>query len=124
MAEHNELGKSGEDAAIEYLEQKGYRILQRNWRKGHYELDIVASDGEELVIVEVKTRTVNYYGDPLESLSKQQMNRIIHAADYFVKRFDIDLPVRFDIISMLGNAPYFDIDHIEDAFYPQLFTYK
>ena len=55
MAEHNELGKAGENAAVAYLEEHGYLIRHRNWRKGHFELDIVAAKENELVIVEVKT---------------------------------------------------------------------
>ena len=58
MAIHNILGKAGEDAAAKYLEQNGYTIRDRNWRKNHLELDIVADKDKELIIVEVKTRCV------------------------------------------------------------------
>ena len=59
MAKHNDLGKAGENAAVAYLEQKGYLIRDRNWRKGHFELDIVAAKDNELIVVEVKTRSNN-----------------------------------------------------------------
>ena len=124
MAEHNELGKSGEDFAVEYLEKKGYQILHRNWRKGNYEIDIVACTEEEIIFIEVKTRFNNTYSDPEDAVTNKKINHIISAAGLYIKWFDIDLSARFDIISILGNAPYFEIDHIEDAFYPPVKTYR
>ena len=67
MAIHNILGKAGEDAAAKYLEQNGYTIRDRNWRKNHLELDIVADKDKELIIVEVKTRSNTDYIEPQES---------------------------------------------------------
>ena len=123
MAEHNQTGKDGEITAIEYLKSKGYQILHTNWRKGRYELDIVAKTKDELVIIEVKTRS----GIPLETpemaVDKRKINHIVFAADLYIKVFDIDLPARFDIISITGYHPNYIIDHIEDAFYPPLKTY-
>ena len=124
MAEHNQVGKDGEIAAIKFLENKGYQILHTNWRKGRYELDIVAKTDDELVILEVKTRT----GTPLETpeiaVDNRKINNIIWATDLYIKIFDIDLSVRFDIISITGYPPNYIIDHIEDAFYPPLKTYR
>lgn len=124
MAEHNQTGKDGEAAAVEYLRDKGYQILHVNWRKGRYELDIVAKTDEELVVVEVKTRS----GIPLETpecaVDSTKMNHIIFAADLYIKIFDIEWPVRFDIISVTGYSPNYIIDHIEDAFYPPMRTYR
>ena len=124
MAEHNQVGKDGETTAIEYLKTKGYQILHTNWRKGRYELDIVAKTSDELIIVEVKTRL----GIPLEmpelAVDKQKINRIVFAADLYVKMFDIDLPARFDIISIIGYPPNYIIEHFEDAFYPPVKTYS
>jgi len=118
MAEHNLLGKEGETAAIAYLKEKGYSILHTNWRKGSYELDIVAKTADELVIIEVKTRSAGSIMNPEDAVTNQKINRIIYATDFYIKYFDIDLPARFDIISIIGNPPNFGIDHIEDAFYP------
>jgi len=118
MAEHNVLGKDGETAAVEYLKEKGYTILHTNWRKGSYELDIVAKTADELVIIEVKTRSAGSIMNPEDAVNNQKINRIISATDFYIKYFDIDLPARFDIISVIGNQQNFDIDHIEDAFYP------
>ncbi|MDR3266382.1 MAG: YraN family protein [Tannerella sp.] len=124
MAQHNELGKSGEDAAVEYLQGQGYKILHRNWRRGSYEIDIVASTEEELVIIEVKTRSNTSYSDPEDAVTNRKISHIVSAADLYIKIFDVDLPARFDIISVIGHAPPFEIDHIEDAFYPPVNTYR
>lgn len=118
MAEHNNLGKEGESAAISYLLQNGYQILHTNWRLGHLELDIVACTPEELVVIEVKTRSSGTIQDPEDAVNNQKIRYIVSATDAYVRIFDIDLPPRFDIISVLGNGPHFEIDHIEDAFYP------
>ena len=118
MAEHNVLGKDGETAAVAYLEKKGYRIMHTNWRLGSYELDIIAQTADELVIIEVKTRSAGSITNPEDAVTNQKIKRIIAATDFYIKYFDIDLPARFDIISILGNPPNFEIDHIEDAFYP------
>ncbi|GHT50257.1 UPF0102 protein [Bacteroidia bacterium] len=123
MAQHNELGKAGETAAIEYLEAKGYQIRHINWHRGHLELDIIAQTDDELVIVEVKTRS----GDwelPEDAVNNTKIRRIISATDYYIKYFNIDLPVRFDIIAVIGKQPDFTIEHIEDAFYPPVNTYR
>ena len=118
MAEHNELGKDGELAAVAYLKENGYEILHTNWRKGRFELDIVAKTEEELVIVEVKTRSEGSIVDPEDAVTNSKIRNIISAADVYIKLFDIDLPARFDVISVIGKNPHFEIDHIEDAFYP------
>lgn len=124
MAEHNVLGKTGEDAAVEYLESQGYQILHRNWHRGNYEIDIIARIDDELVFIEVKTRSNNFYSDPEDAVTNRKINHIISAADMYIKFFNIDLSIRFDIISIIGNTPPFEIDHIEDAFYPPVKTYR
>jgi len=118
MAEHNILGKDGEVAAVEYLKERGYQILQTNWRLGSYELDIIAKTEDELVIIEVKTRSGVSITNPEDAINNQKIKHIISATDYYIKFFDVDLPARFDIISVIGSPPNFEIDHIEDAFYP------
>lgn len=120
MAIHNELGKGGEDEAVRFLEEQGYRIRHRNWRSGRKELDIVAEDGNELVIVEVRTRRNNQFGTPEESINGQKIRRIVSSADAYVRKFAIDSPVRFDIISLIGEQSPWSIEHIKDAFYPPI----
>lgn len=121
MAEHNDLGKMGEDRAVNYLISNGYVIRHRNWRKGHLELDIVAAKDNELIVVEVKTRKDTQFGLPQDAVNQQKIKRTVRAADTYIKLFQIDAPVRFDIITVVGNELKCRIDHIKDAFYPPLF---
>lgn len=120
MAAHNELGKEGEDEAVRFLEGLGYRIRHRNWRSGKKELDIVAEHQGELVIVEVRTRRDRKFGTPEESINGVKVRRIVSSADAYVRKFGIDMPVRFDIISLTGAEAPLAIEHITDAFYPPI----
>ena len=117
MAIHNTLGTEGERKAVDFLKKKGYRILDTNWRKGRYELDIVAEYAGELIIVEVKTRSKNSLILPEEAVDRKKIRHIVAAADRYVKASNRDLPVRFDIIAITGD----DIEHLEEAFYPPIF---
>lgn len=122
MAAHNELGKKGEDLAAAHLLSEGYVIRHRNWRCGHKELDIVAEKDGMLVVVEVKTRTDTLYGNPEEAVSTGKIRRIVSSTDAYLRKFAIDLPVRFDVITIVadeGGSPV--LNHIPDAFYPPLF---
>lgn len=121
MAKHNELGKKGEDAAVGYLEKKGYSIRHRNWRNKHLELDIVAATENELVVVEVKTRSNTEFAEPEDAVDLPKIRRTVRAADTYIKLFQIDVPVRFDIITVVGENENFKIEHIEEAFFPPLF---
>ena len=121
MAKHNELGKAGENAAVAYLEQQGYIIRDRNWRKGHFELDIVAAKENELVVVEVKTRSNTQFAEPEDAVDLPKIRRTVRATDTYMRFFQIDVPVRFDIITVVGGDGDFQIEHIKEAFYPPLF---
>ncbi len=113
-----EIGRAGEAVAREYLEQRGYRVLHINWRSGHYELDIVARRLEWLVVVEVKTRDRHRILEPEDAVDAAKIRRTVAAADAYVQTFDIDLPVRFDILSLIKRSDgSYRIEHIEDAFY-------
>lgn len=116
MAQHNTLGKNGEDMACQFLKDKGYEILERNWRWRKLELDIIARKDDCLIIAEIRTRSTNLYGEPEYTISDQKIRRIINAADVYIKKNLIDLNVRFDIISITGHDGDFRIKHIEDAF--------
>lgn len=118
MAKHNELGKEGENAAAEYLMSKGYSIRHRNWHSGKRELDIVAQKDGELIVVEVKTRRNEEFGKPEEAITDRKIRNIIISTETYIKRFEIDLPVRFDIITVTGTEPPFHIEHIQEAFLP------
>jgi putative endonuclease len=122
MAEHNELGKKGEEIALEHLRKLGYLILERNWRAGHHELDIIARDKEFLVIVEVKSRQNSNFAEPEEAVGRDKQNSLIRAANAYIYKHNINLETRFDIISIVHNAKETRINHIKDAFYPRLRT--
>lgn len=120
MAAHNELGKEGEETATAYLIEKGYTIRHRNWRCGKKELDIVAEYQHELVVIEVKTRKDKRFGNPEEAVTNTKIRRIVASTDAYIRKFSVDLPVRFDVITLVGEKAPFDIEHIEEAFYPPI----
>jgi putative endonuclease len=117
MAEHNETGTKGEELAANFLQEKGYDILETNWRFKNLEADIIAIFKNTLVIVEVKTRSNNYFGEPEVFVNKQKQRNLVKAANEYVQKYNLDYDVRFDIISIVikGNPPI--VNHIEDAFY-------
>lgn len=117
MARQNDMGRRGEMAAKLFLERRGYHVMHTNWHWHHYELDIIATKDDELVVVEVKTRSKDFLLSPEEAVDSKKIRRIVAAADAYVRRFNIDLPVRFDIISVVANGDDLKFDHIEDAFY-------
>ncbi|MEZ4721961.1 MAG: YraN family protein [Flavobacteriales bacterium] len=119
MASHNELGEKGEELAVQHLIKSGYQIRERNWRYGKEEIDIIATIGDELAIVEVKTRNSDFFGEPQEFVSKAKQNHMIRAANAYVEKHDIDLEVRFDVIGIIINSKGTKIDHIEGAFQPR-----
>ena len=108
MATHNELGEWGEEIAVRFLEQKGYVILDRDWKSGHRDIDIIAQD---------KTRRNKTFAEPEMAVNYQKIKNLQLAANHYIKYHHINLDVRFDIVSVvgtMGNMP--EIDHIEDAF--------
>ncbi|MDD2437526.1 MAG: YraN family protein [Massilibacteroides sp.] len=117
MAEHNKTGKEGEQEAVAWLKKQGYRIIQTNWRWHHYELDILATNEEELVVVEVKTRSENYLLPPEKAVNKGKIKRLVSAADAYIRYHMLDIPVRFDVIIVIKKKNEYQIEHIEEAFY-------
>lgn len=121
MAVHNELGKWGEELAADYLERKGMRILERNWRSGHRDIDIIARTVQEIVFVEVKTRRTANFGDPWEAVDWRKQKNLLAAINHYVRSRCIDLRIRFDIISIVMTDPdHPQIQHLEDV---QLLSY-
>ena len=118
MAKHNELGKHGEELAVQYLTEKGYEILECNWRNIHKEIDIIAKKDNVLVVVEVKTRQSEEYGEPDIAVTRQKQTRLISAANAYLFQSKLDINTRFDIISIVMKDGKPLIDHIEDAFLP------
>ena len=119
MAEHNDTGKKGEEIAARFLENKGFTILETNWRFKNLEADIIARVANTLVVAEVKTRKSNYFGEPESFVTKQKQKNLIKAANEYILRNNLDLEVRFDIVSVVLNDST-AVKHIEDAFYPLL----
>jgi len=116
MAAHNELGKRGEELAAQYLREKGYRILETNWWFGRNELDLIAREGNILVVAEVKTRHTNAVAEPSMAVKREKQRAIIRSANAFVKIRKWNIAVRLDIISILINDQQEEITHIPDAF--------
>lgn len=120
MAQHNITGLQGEDRAAQYLLDKGYHIVARNWHnRGRKELDIVAVDGDTMVFVEVKTRRANSLTSPLEAINAAKIHRLALAAHSFIRINHITMNVRFDVIGITGAL----IEHIENAFFPPAVYY-
>ena len=105
---------------MRYLTEKGYCILQRNWRRGRNELDIIATKDGQLVFVEVKTRRNETYGHAEDAVNDRKIRTLVSLADSYIKKFELDLPARFDVITVIGEKPPFHIEHIENAFLPPI----
>ena len=118
MAEHNDFGKQSEEEAVQYLIDSGYTILERNYHWQSAEIDIIAQQGAMLVIVEVKSRRSTYYGEPYTFVDPHKIKLLAKATNHYIKTRDLDLEVRFDIISIVRNNTEYHLEHIEDAFFP------
>ncbi|GAB1403454.1 MAG: YraN family protein [Lentimicrobiaceae bacterium] len=120
MAEHNDLGKLGEEIAVSYLRENGYQIKETNWRFGKDEIDIIAVKNKMLVVFEVKTRRSAAFGEPEIFVTAQKQRFLIRATQVYLERYKIDSEARFDIISIVIDNSKPIIKHIADAFYPTL----
>ncbi len=117
MAQHNELGKKGEQLAVDFLVKNGYKIVERNYRFDKAEVDIMALKDNILAIVEVKTRSTKDFGNPQDFVKPKQIKNLVKAVDEYVNENDLDLEVRFDIIAIVKEKKGFKIEHLENAFY-------
>jgi len=117
MAEHNDLGRLGEELAIDFLEKAGYRILATNWIFQKAEIDIIAQKGKILAIVEVKTRSSVDFGLPQDFVKPKKIQLLVKAVNEYIITNDIEGDARFDIIAIFKNGKNFEIEHLEDAFY-------
>ncbi len=117
MAEHYKLGKKGEELATAYLLKKGYEIVMLNYHFQKAEVDIIAQKQDILVAVEVKTRSSTYFGNPQDFVSKKKIQLLVKAMNEFVTQRNLDVEVRFDIVSIVKDANTYKIEHFEDAFY-------
>lgn len=117
MARHNELGKKGEQLAVDYLIKKGYTIVQRNYRFQKAEVDIIAQIKDTLAIVEVKTRSTIDFGNSQDFVKPKQIQRLVKAVDEYVNLNKLNVEVRFDIIAIVRQGNSYNIEHLENAFY-------
>lgn len=115
---HNKnLGQAGEIFAAKFLESKGYKIIEKNFRIRSAEIDIIAEFDKEIIFVEVKTRSNNNFGLPVEAVNLRKQKKIIEAASFFLQNDKFfDFSCRFDVIEVYSNGKNFEIRHIENAF--------
>jgi putative endonuclease len=111
------LGIKGENLAVKFLKEKGYRIIERNYKTPIGEIDIIAQDGNTIVFIEVKTRTDEFFGQPFEAVNKKKRRKLKNVALLYLKRHVREFSVRFDVLSIFyrenGKS---EINHIKDAF--------
>lgn len=118
MANHNDFGKLAEELAENFLVEKNYKILAKNYRYLKAEIDIIAQFENQIVIVEVKARATDAFMLPQEAINKKKIRLIVSAANEFLETNNIELETRFDVISVLPNEKgKLEITHIENAFY-------
>jgi|SRR5690606_1938847 len=118
MAKHTITGRKGEQLAHGFLVKLGYKILENNWRFEKKEVDIIAEDGDELVFVEVKTRSNFNFGFPEEAVNEAKQNFLKIAAEAYCFEKGTEQTIRFDIIAvLLKNGQSEEIKHFKDAFY-------
>lgn len=110
-------GKAGEDLAAKFLEQKGFKIIERNYRFERGEIDLIAEEGDELVFVEVKARRSTIFGAPEDAVTEEKQEQVHTVADGYLFEHDIDnRPCRFDVIAIEFRNGKVDIRHLRDAF--------
>ncbi|MFC7525536.1 YraN family protein [Parapedobacter sp. GCM10030251] len=120
MSSSLQTGVLGEDVAIEFLKQRGYRIHYRNWRHKNLEVDVIAEERGILVFVEVKTRTHHAYGMPYEFVDAAKQAKLIRAANQYIAAHRYGGEIRFDVVSILYSKEKntYDTRLIRDAFWP------
>ena len=117
MAKHTDLGKKGEDLAVDYLIKANYEILERNYRFDKAEVDIIAQKNGFLAIIEVKTRSTVDFGNPQDFVKPKQIKNLVKAVNEYVIENDIEDEIRFDIIGIVKKDSKFTIEHLKNAFY-------
>ncbi len=117
---HIKLGEKGELIALQFLEKKGYKILETNWFYQKKEIDIIAQYEDFLIIVEVKSRKNKAFQLAEEYVNVRKQKNIIEVATNYIEKKEIDLEVRFDIIIILFDENNYKIKHIKNAFYDKV----
>ena len=117
---HIEFGQKGEKLAKEYLENLGFTLIHSNYRASHAEVDLIMQDGNEVVFIEVKTRSYDYYGSPEEFVDQNKQDNMAFAASLYMIDNEYEGEIRFDIVAIILNVGLQKIKHIKDAFFPGL----
>lgn len=121
MENTTEVGDLGEQLAAQYLSKAGYNILELKWRYGRNEVDLIVRKNNIICFVEVKLRTNTWAGEPFTFVTRKKQEAVVRAADrYMSYKVADDVEARFDVISIVHNNDYSNIEHIENAFYPML----
>jgi putative endonuclease len=120
MLSRREVGGIAEQIAKNHIQKSGMQIIETNWYHGHLELDIIARDGNELVIVEVKSRNGIRFEHPADAVKNIKIKRIIEAADAYIMEKECDLETRFDLITIIFFGNDFELEHYKNAFYPTM----
>jgi len=117
MGKHNDFGKEGEEIAATFLLKNGYTIRHKNYRYLKAEVDIIAEKNGTLAIIEVRARRSNYLENIADTVTAKKIKLLVAAADYYVVSNDLEVDIRFDIITVLKNSTIFELEHLENAFY-------
>lgn len=120
MEHKKTIGNQGEELAAAHLRKKGYDIRATNWFYKHKEIDIVAVKDQQLIIVEVKTRTSDYFEMPNEMIPRKKQKFLIHAANAYIEKYNLEMETRFDAVFVIYKNGHAKIQHIERAFEPHL----
>ncbi|MBR5703488.1 MAG: YraN family protein [Bacteroidales bacterium] len=115
------VGKRGEDEACLWLAAKGHQVLERNWRGGHCEIDIITADSAGLHFVEVKSRKAPVAADPLVNVTAAKQKHLVQAALKYLHsggRRYADAEVNFDIVTVVFNEDNTEIEYYPQAFIP------
>src|SRR5262245_32158231 len=113
MSDRITRGKEAEDAAMQFLLEKGYEIIARNYRHKRSEIDLIARLNNWLVFVEVRMRTSSAFGYPEETIGSAKRKKVMEGAAHYLEQTGWEGNVRYDIIAILHN----EVKHFEDAFY-------
>ncbi|MEN1784568.1 MAG: YraN family protein [Bacteroidota bacterium] len=117
MNPNHQLGKQGEQLAVDMLVDKGYTIKQRNYRYQKAEIDIIAQKQEIIAIVEVKSRSSEYWEEIAETVNQKKISLLVMAANQYVIDQELDVEIRFDIITVLQKGQKYQLEHLEDAYF-------
>jgi putative endonuclease len=112
-----DFGKQAELFALNYLEQKGYQLLAKNYRYKHAEIDLLMQKNKHLICIEVKARSTSFFGEPESFINSKKIKNLVLAVNFFIEEHDLNLDVRFDIVALIKSNNKWQIKHLKNAFY-------